>query len=54
VITIEPSLLDLFFWVLPQGDPVYEELTTARRLSAAVVVDRASARVMHVRFRVRK
>jgi hypothetical protein len=36
------------------GDPVYKELTTARRMSAAVVVDRTSARLMYVRFRVRK
>jgi hypothetical protein len=33
------------------GDPVYRELTGSRVLRAAVVVDRARARIMYVRFR---
>jgi hypothetical protein len=37
-----------------RGDPVYRELATAPRLSAAVVVDRSRARIMYVRFHGRQ
>jgi hypothetical protein len=36
------------------GDPVYRELTTTPRLSAVVVVDRARACIMYVRFHGRR
>ena len=37
-----------------KGDPVYRELMAIPRLSAAVVVDRARAQIMYVRFRGRR
>jgi hypothetical protein len=37
-----------------KSDPVYRELAATPRLSAAVVVDRATARLMFVRFRGRR
>jgi hypothetical protein len=37
-----------------KSDPVYRELAAMPRLSAAVVVDRATARIMYVRFRGRR
>lgn len=37
-----------------RGDPVFRELATTPRLSAALVVDRARARIMYVRFHGRQ
>ena len=37
-----------------KGAPVYRELAAMPRLSAAVVVDRARAQIMYVRFRGRR
>jgi hypothetical protein len=37
-----------------RGDPIYRELAITPKLSAAVVVDRARARIMYVRFHGRR
>jgi hypothetical protein len=37
-----------------ESDPVYRELVSMPRLSAAVVVDRVTARIMYIRFRGRR